>query len=250
MGKKNKEGQKQAQPKKKGGCIKMLFLITLLLVIAYTGIHVFFLWQPAGKPAEFNQQVIDLNVSGQKVFPAIQAFDNNKIAGRSVIIAGETSKDPLIKTRLKTAIDNRYPVTFREEEINIWLSKRLQLKQGGLRAPLAKARYVWVDFKEDEVEVIIERELSGEQIHMTSLFMKFERTKNGYSINRYSSHIGQVRAPGGFARLIIPAFSKLADELSEEIKLYKSEEGHLLIHDVKVEDGKITFDPRPSVRSE
>lgn len=250
MAKKKKDERKEELPKKKGGCLKRLVLMVLLLLIAYLGIHIFFLWQPAGKPAALNQQVIDLNVAGKKIFPAVQAFDTAKIAGRSEIKDGSSIKAPLVKTRLKTAIQDRFPVTFREEEINAWLSKRLEVKQGGLLKSLVKARYVWVDFKQDEIEIIIERELPGEQIHMTSLFMKFERAKNGYSISRHSSHIGQVKAPGGFARLIMPAYSKLAEELADEMELYKNGAGQLQLHDIKVEEGKITLDPRPAGQRE
>lgn len=219
--------------------------MVLLFLIAYLGLHIFFLWQPTGKAAEFNQQVMDLQVAGKKIFPAIQSLDMDKIAGRSDIKAGQSQiKAPLLPKRLKIAIDNGYPITFREEEINAWLNERLEIKQGGLLAPLVKGCYVWVDFKKDEIELIMERELTGEQIHTTSLLMRFERTKQGYSISRPASHIGQVRAPGGFARLIMPAFSNLADELAEEMQLYKNSSGELQIYDVKVEDGKITLDPR------
>ncbi|MGB0775278.1 MAG: hypothetical protein ACPGUY_05495, partial [Akkermansiaceae bacterium] len=74
--------------------------------------------------------------------------------------------------------------------------------------------------------------------HVTSMFLKFERSKQGFSIQPYSSHIGQVRAPGGFARLISPAFDNLATELTEELKLYEE------IYDISVKDGTITLDPR------
>jgi len=244
MGKKKKEESKEAKPKKKGGCLKRFTLMFLLLLIIYLGLHIFFIWQPAGTPSKFNQQVMELNIAGKKVFPAIQPFDMAKIAGRSEIKAGNSIKAPLVKTRLKTAIEAGYPVTFREEEINAWLSKRLEVKQGGVLAPFVTARNVWVDFKEDEIEIIIERELSQQQTHMTSLFMRFDRAKNGFSISRHASHIGQVKAPGGFARLIMPAFSNLAEELAEEMELYKNSSGQIQLYDIKVEEGKITLDPR------
>ncbi|BDS05486.1 hypothetical protein NT6N_05260 [Oceaniferula spumae] len=241
---KKKEESKEELPKQKAGCLKRLTLLVLTLLLAYFGLHVFFIWQPAGKPAEFNQQVIDANIGGMKIFPAIQAYDTSRIAGRTEIREGRSIKAPLLKARLASAIKAGYPVTLREEEINAWLSKRLALKQDGHLAPFVTARNVWVDFKQDEMEIIIERELPQNQVHMTSLFMRFDRAKNGFSISRHASHIGQVKAPGGFARLIMPAFSNLADELSEELKLYKDEGGQLKIYDIKVEDGKITLDPR------
>jgi hypothetical protein len=241
MGKKkeDKEDKKSKPPKPKGGCIKKLALLLLLGVLAYFGVHVYFLWQPAGKPDAISLAVIDANVAGVKVFPAIQAYPMEHVAGRPEILNGRSIPAPLLKARLNLAIERNYPLTFREEEINVWLSKRLAVKQCGALAPFAKVRGVWVDFKQDEIEIIIEREIQG-QVHAASLFMKFNRSKQGFSISRHSSHIGQVRVPGGFARLIMPAFSNLATELADELQPYYDKK----IRDVRVEDGKITLDPR------
>ena len=244
MAKDKKQKSKEREPKRSGGCFKSLVLMLLLLVIIYFGLHIYFIWQPAGTPAKFNSEVMKLEVADQKIFPAIQAFDLKKIAGRTEIQEGDSIKAPLVKARLKAAIDKGYPITFREEEINAWLNARLTVNQGGALSSQISARNVWVNFKQDEMEIILERELPKEQIHMVSLFMRFERAKNGFSISRHSSHIGQVRAPGGFARLVMPAFEKLAEELSEEMKLYKNSDGQLQIYDIKLEEGKITLDPR------
>ncbi|MCP5536501.1 MAG: hypothetical protein H7A51_09755 [Akkermansiaceae bacterium] len=237
---KEKDEKKPEATKKNGGCIKKLALLLLIGVMAYLGVHIYFLWQPAGKPDSVNQSVIDANVAGIKVFPAIQAYPLDHVAGRAEILNGTGIAAPLLKERLQLAIERNYPLTFREEEINAWLNKRLEVKQAGSLAPFAKVRGVWVDFKQDEIELIIERELSPGRMHVTSMFMKFNRSKLGFSISRHAAHIGQVRAPGGFARLIMPAFGNLADELADELQPYYDKK----IRDVRVEDGKITFDPR------
>lgn len=236
---KNKE-EKKPEPKKRGGCIKRLVLLLLLTAMAYVGVHVYFLWQPAGEPDQVSKAVIDANIAGVKVFPAIQSYSMDHIAGRGEILNGRAIAAPLLKLRLATAVERNYPITFREEEINAWLSKRLEAKQGGKLAPFVKLRGVWVDFKQDEIELIIERELPQERVHVASLFMKFNRSKQGFSMERHSSQIGQVRAPGGFARLIMPAFSNLAKELEDELQPYYDRK----ILDIRVEEGKITLDPR------
>lgn len=237
---KKKEEKKQEAPKGRGGCIKRLVMLVLLVVFAYFGMHIYFLWQPVGKPGAFGHAVIDAKIAGVKVFPAIEVYPMNHIAGREEILNGRSIPAPLLKERLNNAVRRNYPVTFREEEVNAWLNKRLEVKQGGVLAPFVKARGVWVDFKQDEIEIIIEREFGKGRVHVTSLFMKFNRSKQGYSIERHSSHIGQVRAPGGFARLIMPAFEKLAEELTDELKFYQGGK----IKDIKVGNGKITLDPR------
>ena len=224
----------------RGGCIKSIFQVYLLVAIFYLGVHVYFMWQPAGNPDGVTQQVMNAQVAGVKIFPAVEAYPMAQIAGRTEIMEGRSIPAPMLKERLQSAIERNYPLTLREEEINAWLGKRLDVRQGGKLAPFVKIRGLWVDFKQDQIELIIERELPWGKVHVTSLFMSFEQGKRGFSISRHSCHIGQVRLPGGFARLVSPAFDNLAQELEDELKPYYN----MRIHDIRIEDGKITLDPR------
>lgn len=224
----------------RSGCLKGIFLVYLLAVVFYCAVHVYFIWQPAGNPDGVTQQVMNAEVAGLKFFPAVQAYPVGHIAGRTEIMEGRSMQAPLIEERLKLAIERNYPLTFREEEINAWLAKRLDISQEGSLAPFAKVRGLWVDLKQDQIELIIERELKSGQLHVTSLFMGFDRSERGYNITRHACQIGQVRLPGGFVRLVMPAFKNLAMELEDELKPYY----HQRIFDVHVEDGKITLDPR------
>lgn len=244
-GKKQNNGD--AAPKSSGtkggcrsGCIKSVFLVYLLAVTFYCALHVYFIWQPVGTPDGVTQQVMNAEVAGMKIFPAVKAYPVAHIAGRTEIMEGRSMPPPLLTERLQIAIKGNYPLTFREEEINAWLGKRLQVRQDASLAPFVKVRGVWVDFKEDQIEIIIERELHWGQLHVTSLFMKFERSDRGFRITRHACQIGQVRLSGGFVRLIMPAFENLAKELEDELKPYY----HNRIFDVRVENGKITLDPR------
>lgn len=220
--------------------MKSMFLMYLLVVVFYCGVHIYFIWQPAGNPDGVTQQVMHAEVAGIKFFPAVQAYPLGHIAGRTEIMDGRSIPPPLLKERLQMAIEGNYPLTFREEEVNAWLGKRLEVTQQGSLAPFAKVRGLWVDLKQDQIELIIERELKSGQLHVTSLFMGFESNDRGYSISRHACHIGQVRLPGGFTRLIMPAFFNLAEELEDDLKPYY----HRRIFDIRVEDGKITLDPR------
>jgi hypothetical protein len=231
--------EKKLKPVQKSGCIKKLAVLLLLTVMVYLGVHIWFLWLPAGSPDATSKAFIDATIAGKRVFPALRAYPMDHIDGRAEILSGATVDPPMLKIRLETAVERNYPITFTEEEINSWLSKRVMLKQGGLVEPYAEARGVWVDFKKNQIEIIIERDVLG-KTHVTSMFLHFVRSKRGFGIRRDTSHIGQVRVPGGFARLIMGAFENLASELAEEMKPYKENE----IRDVRVEDGKITLDPR------
>ena len=220
--------------------MKKRVLIALpIFLMLYLSVHIWFFAQPVGEAEGYGREVMEANVAGLRVFPALQTYHLDHIDGRDEILEGKDIDAPFLKDRVEIAVERKHPVTFNEKELNAWLRKRIEVKQAGLFAPLLKARGIWVDLKEDQVEFIIERELQG-RIHVTSMFMQFTRTKNGYSIRRNSSHIGQVRVPGGFTRLIMPAFSNLADELEEELESYKDKK----ILDIHVQEGKITFDPR------
>ena len=223
------------------GCLKIVFFFFLMGAMIYFGFHLYFLWLPAEKTNAFSERVMAAHVAGKKIFPAIQKYPLEDIAGRAEILRGEAVEQSLpIKERLTNAIEGNYPISFREDEINTWLAERLETKQAGALARFVEIHGVWVNFRQDEIELIIERELPQENSHITSLFMQFERDRDGYTVSRHSCHIGQVRLPGGFVRLLMPAYENLRNELADELKPYDERK----IFDVRVEDGKITLDPR------
>lgn len=223
------------------GCLKIVFFFFLMGAMIYFSFHLYFLWLPAEKSDAFGERVMSAHVAGKKIFPAIQKYPLESIAGRAEILRGETQEQSLrIKERLGHAIEDNYPISFREDEINAWLAQRLQAKQAGALARYVEIRGIWVNFRQDEIELIIERELPRGKVHVSSLFMQFERNRDGYTVSRHSCHIGQVRLPGGFVRLLMPAYENLRNELADELKPYEERK----IFDVRVEDGKMTLDPR------
>lgn len=222
------------------GCLRMFMWFAVLILMSYLGIHVYFLWQPAGTPGQFNARVMDTRLAGVSLFPALRAYPLDDIAGRTKLLEGGAGRAPKLKERLANAIESNIPISFREEEVNAWLAHRLQIKQAGPLAQLVEVVGVWVELRKGEVEIIIERKLPNAQNHVTSLFMGFDRNEKGYSITRHSCHIGQLRLPGGFARLLMPAYQNLAKELEDELQPYYEHK----IFDVRVEDGVITLDPR------
>ena len=219
----------------------MMLWCAILVLMLYLGVHVCFLWQPAGTPGQLNARVMDARLAGVRLFPALQAYPLDGIAARSEILQGSSGRAPKLKERLATALRSNIPISFREQEVNAWLAHRLEIRQTGFLAHLVEVKGVWVELRKDEIELIIERKLPNAQNHVTSLFMSFERSKTGYSIARHSCHIGQVRLPGGFARLLMPAYQNMAAELEDELQPYYKHQ----IFDVRVEEGVITFDPRP-----
>lgn len=230
---------RQEKSNSSSGCIKKLFLLTLLLAMAYFAVHIYYIWKPVGKSDPFTTVLVE-----STVFPAIKPYSFLHIDGRKEILEGAELEEKNVKGRLDFSIERQQPVTFTEEELNIWLQERLKVRQEGLLKDKVNIRGIWVDLQPGVMEVIIEREYLPEKFHATSMFLKFERTEKGLSIQPFSCQIGEVKAPGGFARLILPAFKKLAAELSEEIQPYHDRK----IYNIEVEDGKITLDPRPIVK--
>jgi hypothetical protein len=242
MGKRDRKGHQEDQHSDTGnnGCMSVLSWFLLLGVVLYMGMHVYFLWQPAGKPSERSARVMNAKLMGVSLFPTVKAYAIDDIDGRSGVVEGEPIQAPRLKERLAVAVERNYPVTFREDEINAWLAERINMIQAGALAPYVEVRGVWVNFKENEIELVIERELPWASSHVTTLFMGFERTRSGYSISRHSCHIGQLELPGGFGYLLMPAYQNIVDELAEELQPYHDHK----IYDVRVQEGKITIDPR------
>jgi len=232
-----------------GSLFKRLGVLFLFLVMVYLSIHIYFMWLPVGKTNSFTQAVAEAKVGSFNFFPAIEDYDLKEIDGRDEILHGKKFPNSPLSERLATAIERNAPVTFTETEVNVWLRNRLQVQQGGLLGSQMKVQGVWVHFTPGEIEIVIERQIPKlKMAHVVSIYMQFESIKNGFSIHRNAAHVGQVKLPGGFARLVMPSFSNMADALSEELKLYKddslSSHKALKIHEVRVEEGKITLDPR------
>ncbi|MGJ8676875.1 MAG: hypothetical protein ACSHX0_05115 [Akkermansiaceae bacterium] len=237
---KNKSVNEPKKKSKVGGCLKSLVFLTIFGAIVYAGFHIYFLAQASDEAGVIGGPVMKAEVMGTKIFPALETFPLDEINGREEILKGWLVKTPTLPARLQNAIDEDYPVTFREDELNAWLSKRVKIHQGGVLAPYVKDSFLWVDLREGEIELILERELNHDKIHFTSVIMKFGNLDGGFSMQPYAARVGQVKAPGGFARLIIPSFEQILDELADDLAPFKNGK----IRDVKVEEGKITFDPR------
>ena len=84
--------------------------------------------------------------------------------------------DPLAKTETKNflepaqkvMIDRNSELVLSEEDVNLYLNQRLQGEQAGLMASFVKFRGIYVDFEPEIAEVILEREIFGQPITMSS----------------------------------------------------------------------------------
>ncbi|HQZ29597.1 MAG: hypothetical protein KA250_08710 [Verrucomicrobiales bacterium] len=74
----------------------------------------------------------------------------------------------LLSEAQATMISRSSAITFTEEEVNQYLNARLQGTQGGVVANFVKFRGVYVDFTPDAAEIVIEREVFGFPLTMSS----------------------------------------------------------------------------------
>lgn len=154
----------------------------------------------------------------------------------------------------KTA-EGESSVTLTEAEINQMLHHELIAKQGGALADSASIKRVLVRLKKDLAEVIIVREVFGQEL-TASLYFQLKQTKSGSGVAtdihlqsgktddkspmpKFGGRLGKFVATQGFLKMVMPDFKKIATALSPEIELCFSK-----IAGLKIEDNCVILDPK------
>ncbi len=224
--------QFKQQHGKGAGILKGILTLLILGTLVGMGAYVYFAWQKA-----------DLSV----------------VDGREKIINGDDlNSEADVLQKLVNARNGNYVVTLTEEEVNAYLAKKLKLKQGGPMKGFASIKGIYVDFTPDLMEVFIEREIAqyGEDgkpkteylqpfDHTVSMKYKIYTVDNGEGKGTKNicefpgATIGKSPAPGMFVKMVKQSFDKVEKHFKREIEL--ASKGVTFI---KIEEGKITFDPR------
>jgi hypothetical protein len=209
-----------------GGCFSKLLFLILLVAAVGLGTAVFLITRP--------QDLSDIGGYGPTAKP---------LAEREM------------KAVLKNAIDRGFAVTLSEAEINQWLGRTLETRQGGILKEKITLDRVWVRLEEGRAEVIMERRFLGKPF-TTSMYLQAERMEGEKGpftevrLHGGSYHpdfpnpprggrFGKLVVPQGFLILVMPAYQKLAEVFSEEIQL-----GFRDMSRVSIEKGKLVLDPR------
>jgi len=209
-----------------------------------------------------------LGLMGYLVFTATKPHEfGDTIDGRDQILAGKIDRRDLLAVA-KNAKKMNQKVSFTEKQLNHYLAAYLQGSQSGISNKFTDVRAVWVDLRQDVMEVYIEREVAmkkeeepdveagkeggdvatGERrYHTTSIQLeiadkKLEDGTISRSFGIKHGTVGQTSTPGLFVKLVKPAFDNLAEVLSEEIQV-----GYKDMAMVHIKDGKIELDPRKVV---
>lgn len=165
-------------------------------------------------------------------------------------------KSPDLNVVIKNSLNGGYPITITEEDLNLYLRQTLEAKQGGLLEEWVKLKGVAVRLTEDQVEVILEREVFG-YASTLSMYVGIEQSINpkgavvtdirlgGKPYHESVSHpirggrFGKLEVPQGFLKLVLPAFESLGAVYKEEV-----EDGINAMQRIKIDKGKVLLDPR------
>lgn len=220
--------------KKKGGCMGKLLGLLVFAVLVGLGAAIYHITQPQ---------------------------DLSDIGGYSPSPTTPASPPRDMKAVLTKAIEGDYSVQLSETELNHWLARELELKQGGELAEWVTLKRVWVRLREDVAEVIIERDVAGYPL-TTSMFLQVEQTETAKGISTQihlhgggfhemvpipsrGGRFGQLTVPQGFLIMVMPDFRKIAGIFETEIDL-----GFQRMSRIRIEDKRLTLDPKKPTRTD
>ena len=221
-------------PKRRGSCLGKLASLITFAGVGGLGVAVWFIAQP--------QDLSDLK-------------------GHAPSAASSRTRD--LNQVLKNAVNQSFPLSLTEEEINLYLRQTLAAKQGGLLEKYVTLDGARVRLEKDRAELILLRSIAGHQI-TTSMYFRVEQTVelNDTAMTHIirdggtffpqvpdtvlaqkvvkGGRFGQLVVPQGFLILALPSFEKLA-------KAYESELNHAFreMARISIEKGKLVLDPRP-----
>lgn len=182
---------------------------------------------------------------------ASQPQDMTDVKGYHIAAPGGRDLGQVLASAAKEGYDLKLP----EEEINGWLRRTLEIKQGGFLADRVKLEGVAVRLEKDRAEVILERSVFGRPF-TTSMYVRIEKTEDSGGVltqvhldgGAYSDdfpklkkggRIGKLVVPQGFLILMRPGFEKIGAQLSTEI-----DDGIKRMNRVVMTEGFLELDPR------
>jgi len=216
----------ETPPVRRSSCLAKIAALIPMLGVAGLGVAMYFI----SLPQDLSDLTDDLPPAGA-------------LPGRDLTVV------------LKNAAERGFPVTLTEEELNAWLARTLEARQGGLLEEYVTVEGVRLRLEKDHAEVIIERRIFGHP-NTVSMFLRIEQTETAKSVTKQlyfdggqfheslpfpprGGRFGQLTVPQGFLILVRSSFEELAALYAEELQL--GPEG---MARVTINEGSITLDPR------
>ena len=212
---------------KRAGCVGRLAVLFVLLFLVGLGAALFFIALP--------QDVSD-------------------ISGYGFSAEGRNRRD--VVRALERSIEQGRPVTLSETDVNAFIRRTLEVKQGGLLGKWVSIEGVGVRFHDGYAEVVIERRIVDRPFTV-SMFLGIEQTESADGkittyVNRHGGpfveqvprlnrggRFGQLVVPQGFLVLVLGSFEQLAAAYDRELELAVEEMSR-----IRIEENKLVLDPR------
>ena len=163
--------------------------------------------------------------------------DMSTVAGYPVNPLATGKPRNLLEESQKIMIQRTSEIAFTEEEVNQYLNYRLQAEQTGLMAALVKFRGVYIDFSPGFAEVVIERELFGMPLTMTSK-IKAETFRRQTVYRAESWTLGRIDLGARNIKPVIDLFLRLRTNCTDEYQTIQQ------MVSVRFEDNKLVLDSR------
>ena len=203
---------------KKRGCFGTLVSLILLVSTVVLSVALYFVAQPQ-----------DLTDIGGYV-------DTEKLPERD------------IHAVLQNSMNRGYPLVLDEEQLNGWISKSLDLKQGGAFSGMVDLKGVWVRMEDSRAEVIMERSVFGRPFTVSVFLTVNENTGelhfdggeywDAFPKPLRGGRFGKLVVPQGFLLMVLPAYKNLAKALESEIKIARE------MPVIKIDGDRLMLQPR------
>jgi hypothetical protein len=191
------KGEKEEQ-KAKGGCMRTVLVLALLL-LAILGVLTYLTFDP--------QNLSDIEGWREDVSPI-------PAPGRDL---GKV---------LESALKGGHSATLTEREINHYLVNTLKIRQEGVFKERVELKGVWVRLTENRAEVIIEREIMGKKRHTISMFLEIEQRLGEKDqvttyVHRSGGRFGRTEVPQGYLLIVMGAFDSLGAAYGDELAIFR-----------------------------
>lgn len=134
--------------------------------------------------------------------------------------------------KLMTDRDGR--ITFTEAEVNQYLNQRIEGNQGGPLGALVQFKGIYADFSKDQAEFLIEREIFGFPVTMSSK-VKAESFRGALSYRSNGWTLGKIDLSTRNVKPVIEMFIRMRASFLDEYQVLQT------MANVSFEDDKVTL---------
>jgi hypothetical protein len=213
---------------KRGGCLGRLVVVFVLVLLGGFATALWFVAQPQ---------------------------DLGEVSGYGVVGVGDGGRD--LGKVLENALQRGHGLVLGEAEINGYLRRTLNARQGGQLAPWVTIEGVAVRLEAGWAEVVIERAVAGRP-QTVSMFVSIEQSEGADGrvttyLNRHGGpfldrapflnrggRFGRLVVPQGFLVLVLESFERLAKVYEREWRLAFEEMAR-----IRIEANRLVLDPLP-----